>query len=120
MEALWKARTGRVSDQVLHEFYHVATHRLAPPVPAAEARDEVRSYRVWHPLRLDQDLVDEAWGIEDRFGFSYWDSLIVAAARRSGCSFLLTEDLQDGQDLDGLSVLDPFSHLPEEIGLAAR
>ncbi|MGZ8805395.1 MAG: PIN domain-containing protein, partial [Microbacterium sp.] len=49
-----------------------------------------------------------AWSIEDRFGLSFWDSLIVAAAQMADCDLLLTEDLQHGLDIDGLRVVDPF------------
>jgi predicted nucleic acid-binding protein len=48
-----------------------------------------------------------AWGLEDRFGLSYRDSLIVAGASVAGCDFLLSEDLQHGMDLDGVRVTDP-------------
>lgn len=51
-----------------------------------------------------------------RSGLAFWDALIVAAARSAGCDALLTEDLQDGQDLDGLVVVDPFARDPSSIG----
>ena len=46
---------------------------------------------------------------------SFWDSLVVAAARQSGCAHLLTEDLQDGQDLGGTVVVNPFVHEPDQV-----
>jgi predicted nucleic acid-binding protein len=52
--------------------------------------------------------MDEAWSVQDRFGLSFRDALIVAAARRLECGTLLTEDLQDGQDLGGVVVRSPF------------
>lgn len=47
-----------------------------------------------------------------RFGFSFWDALIVAAAHVARCDVLLSEDLQDGMDLDGVRVVDPFRSEP--------
>jgi predicted nucleic acid-binding protein len=54
------------------------------------------------------DVVSAALEIRERAGLSYWDSATVAAARLSGCSTLLSEDLSDGQDYDGVVVSNPF------------
>jgi hypothetical protein len=52
--------------------------------------------------------LEVGWSIEDRFGLSFWDSLIVAAAHVAGGEVILTEDLQDGMEFDGVRVVDPF------------
>lgn len=109
MAHLWDSGTGRLSLQVLQEYYVTVTARLDPGLPAEEARDDVAALRAWGPLIPDPDLLEEAWSHQDRFGFSFWDALIVASARRLGCTTLLTEDLQDGQDLGGVTVRSPFS-----------
>ena len=63
------------------------------------------------------DVLDlAAWSIEDRFGLSFWDALIVAAAQVSRCEVLLTEDLQHDLDLDGVRVVDPFQVEPGDLG----
>lgn len=115
--ALWRRQTGRVSTQVLNEFYSVVTRKLAVPVPREQARREIQLLHTWRPVPSDEDLYDRAWRIEDRFGFSWWDALIVAAAQVAGCRYLLTEDLQDGQELDGLRIVDPFRHEPATFGI---
>jgi predicted nucleic acid-binding protein len=112
MAWLWRHGDGRVSFQALQEFYVTATRKLDPPLDVAEARADVRLLLAWEPVSPDPELLEEAWRVQDRFGFSWWDASIVAAARRAGCTRLLTEDLQDGQDLDGLLVVDPFVHEP--------
>jgi len=56
------------------------------------------------------------WVYEDRYSPSSWDALIVAAARRQACSILLSEDLQGGQDLGGVRVVNPFSTAPGSVG----
>lgn len=117
LEALWRSRQGRLSVQVLQEYYVVVTSKLDPGLGRDEAREDVRALLAWHPLPLDSALAEEAWRVEDEAGLSFWDALIVAAARRSGCRYLLTEDLQDGQRVRGVGVLDPFRHRPEEISL---
>ena len=112
IEHLWRTRTGRLSMQVLQEYYHAVTRRLTPGLPAGEARQEVRELASWQPVATDVELVAGAWEVEDRYGFSFWDALIVSAAQHSGCARLLTEDLQAGQDLDGMLVVDPFASEP--------
>lgn len=109
---LWETGLGRVSLQVLQEYYVTVTAKLRPGMLPAEAREDVLALRAWSPLEPDQALLEEAWDIEESFGFSFWDSMIVAAARRTGCQVLLTEDLQDGQELGGLVVRNPFTHSP--------
>ncbi len=108
--ALWDSRRGRVSVQVLQECYLTLTRKLRPGLPPAEARREVEAYLAWHPLTISPEVLQRAWGVEATFGLSFWDSLIVAAALASGARFLLTEDLQDGQDLFGIRVVNPFLH----------
>jgi predicted nucleic acid-binding protein len=111
---LWLKRRGRVSFQVLNEYYVVVTAKLKPAVKPADARDDVLDLLAWQPQTVDGDLLDSAWGMQDRFGLSFWDSLIVAAAHASGSRYLLTEDLQHGQDLNGVVVMNPFQARPGE------
>ena len=59
--------------------------------------------------------MERAWEAQDRWGFSFWDAQIVAAAIAEGCQVLLTEDLSHEQDLAGLRVLDPFVVPPSEV-----
>lgn len=108
MEHLWATSSGRLSVQVLQEFYVTVTRKLRPGLPHDEARADVRDLVAWRPLRVDEAMLEAAWRVEDRFGLSFWDSQIVAAAQVAGCSTVLTEDLQHGLDIDGLQVADPF------------
>ncbi len=110
MAALWESRAGRTSVQVLNEFYVTVTRKLNPAMPVAEARADVIDLGEWGPVVLTDALLHQAWAMEDRYGLSYWDSLIVAAAQVEGCRHLLTEDLQDGLNLDGVTVVNPFEH----------
>jgi predicted nucleic acid-binding protein len=113
LRVLWSSRRGRLSSQVLHEFYVNATRKLRPPLPAGDARAEVRRYQRWQPWPVDHATVETAWAVESRFGLSYWDALMVAAAVQQGCELLLTEDLQHGQQIDGVRIVNPFVTGPE-------
>lgn len=108
LEYLWASRRGRLSFQVLQEFYVNATQKLTPRVPAATAREEVRDLIAWGPLPLDEALLEQAFRFQDQSRLSFWDALIVSAAHATRCSVLLTEDLQHGQKLGDLTVLSPF------------
>ena len=110
---LWKSRLGRVSFQVLNEFY-VNAVRLKPAA-SDEARAEVRDLLAWNPVVVDAAVIERGWKLQDRYQLSFWDSLIVAAAKTAACGFLLTEDLQDGQKLDGVEVVNPFLRRPASV-----
>ena len=113
LRVLWDRRLGRVSTQVLSEFYVNVTRKAKPPMPSGDARAEVRRYQRWQPWAVDHATVESAWSVESRFGFSYWDSLIIAAAQAQGCRYLLTEDMQHGQQVDSVQILNPFLVGPE-------
>lgn len=115
LEVLGTDKTGRLSPQVLREFYWNATRKLARPLARTAARDVVRRFAAWSTTADDAALVDEAWKLEDRSQLAWWDALIVASAIRADCRWLLTEDLQDGQRFAGVVVVNPFRHTPDEI-----
>ena len=81
LDRLWKERSGRVSYQVLQEYYVTVTRKLSPGLVVADARDDVRAFQVWNPYATDKNVFDVAWSVQDRVGFSWWDSLVVARHR---------------------------------------
>jgi predicted nucleic acid-binding protein len=102
------ARGGIVSVQVLNEFASVASrkHRLAYP-EIREVLDTLRA--VCKVESLTVDTHERGLAIAERYGFSVYDSLIVAAALKAGCTSLYSEDLQDGQIVEGdLTIRNPF------------
>lgn len=112
-EELWKSQRGRTSFQVLQEFYVKVTHKW--PAAQEEARAEVRDLLAWRPVVVDVTILEQGWKIQDRYRFSFLDALIVAAAKSASCGYLLTEDLQPEQDLEGLLVISPFVHNPGSL-----
>lgn len=115
LDALWRARTGRTSYQVLIEYYRVVTHKFRPGIPVAEAQADVRQLLLWDPVAPSAALLDEAWVVHDRFGLQWYDTLIVAAAHIAGARYLLSEDFQHGQRFGELSVVNPFLALPSDL-----
>jgi predicted nucleic acid-binding protein len=115
MQRLWQERRGRLSTQVLQEYYVVVTSKLDPGLTAAAARADVRVLQAWQPVVIEPVVLDTAWSIEDRYQLSLWDALIVAAAQQSRSRYLLTEDLQDGQEFDDVRIVNPFAHDPSIV-----
>ena len=106
---LARRRAGRLSVQILQELYATLTRVGRPSFDTADARQIVEALAAWEPIPISLDIVRRAWLVEERFRLAWWDALVVAAAQSGECPILLTEDLQHGQVLDGLRVVDPFA-----------
>lgn len=98
-----------VSVQVLQEFYHQATR-----MTRIGSLSHGRALQFLEPILLfpiqamTADVFLDAVNIRQRFGLSYWDGAILAAARALGCDAVYSEDLSSQQDYDGLRVINPF------------
>jgi predicted nucleic acid-binding protein len=108
LEALWRLRLGRVSTQVLNDFYRLVSSRITPAMPNGDARAEVRRYQRWSPWAIDHTTVESAWSIESRFGLPYIDALIIASAKAQGCTRLLSLDFPHEQSYDSVQVINPL------------
>jgi predicted nucleic acid-binding protein len=97
-----------VSSQVLGEFFVVVTGRIKEPLSADEAMEIIEVLSVLPVVEIDLSLVKRAIQTHKTYGISYWDSLIVAAAECTGCRKLVSEDLNDGQEYNGIVVENPF------------
>lgn len=91
--------------QVLQEFYATLTKHK---VDLDEAQKIVKDYCVWNVIPASTKLLDDAFQIQKRFLLSFWDSLILASAQQSQCSYVLTEDLNHGQKYGKLTAINPF------------
>lgn len=100
---------GVISFQVVQEFLNVALRKFTPPMSVDQAQRYLDVVLV--PLckvQSDPDLYREALAVQLRWRFSFYDSLVVAAAHRAGCEVLCSEDLQHGQRVGGVAVVNPF------------
>lgn len=103
-----------VSIQVLGEFYTQSTRPSRPgALTHQEAMAFVRELRRHHVEPLTELTFERAIEYRERFGLSYWDCLILAAARQSGCDAVYSEDMSAGQDYDGIGVINPFAEAGE-------
>jgi predicted nucleic acid-binding protein len=115
LEVLWDTKRGRVSPQVLQEYYVTVTLKLRPGLPGEEARSDVRALFHWLVTVDPEVLIESAWALQDRCSLSFWDALVVGAAQAMDCGFILTEDLPAGQKLEGVLVVNPFVTRPADI-----
>lgn len=100
-----------VSTQVINEFIVVMTSKVTYPLSLETVELHINKFsQVFNIRPIQMTDCTKALSILKRYGFNYWDSLIVAAALKSGCSTLYTEDMQDGQIIEKkLKIINPFS-----------
>lgn len=96
-----------VSTQVLQEFYNAATTKLN--VEKQDAKNFVKVAACYNVVQISVATIFSAIDINTRYQFSIWDSLILASAIESGCDTLYTEDLNNGQVVKGVKIINPFS-----------
>lgn len=104
----WENQSGAISTQVLQEFYVTITHKLANKVDRQSARNIVQTYKAWPLHNITTDDIIEASEFEEQNKFSFWDSLIVVAAQKTGAGILYSEDMQDGRQIGNLTIVNPF------------
>jgi predicted nucleic acid-binding protein len=109
LRELWNSGTGRLSVQVLQEFYVNATQKLATPIARSTAREIIKTYGVWVHHATSVETVTRATEISDLVRISFWDALIVAAAEEADADELLSEDLNATQTIVGIRVVNPLS-----------
>ena len=103
-----------VSTQVLLETWWVLASRLAEPLSNDEASTVIDTLTQLPVVNTDAELVQRAIRTSCETGIAIWDAMIIEAARSAGCHRVFSEDLQHGQDIDGVMVENPFATAPPE------
>jgi predicted nucleic acid-binding protein len=107
---LVREKSGLVSVQVLQEFFVTLSKKFAVTLSPDDVEREVRDLSaLLKVIETDVALVLDSVTLSRRYTLSFWDSLIIQAALRGGASVLYTEDLQDGQVFESLTVRNPFA-----------
>ena len=95
-----------ISTQVIKEFYVVASNKLkADPIVV---KNIIHNFHNMEIVNNDLDLIEQAIDISILSQLSFWDSLIIAAAEKANCEYVLSEDLNSGQNYRGIKLLNPF------------
>lgn len=104
----WETKTLVISTQVIQEFYAAGTRKLG--LDSARAHGLLVDLCHLRVVSIGCAQILRATEIERRFAVSFWDALILSAAHTAGASIVYSEDLQHGQDYDGVRVQNPFQH----------
>jgi predicted nucleic acid-binding protein len=104
----------RVSTQVLQELYVTITRKFRKPLTAAQALRYLDQIAVAPVTTTDYAAIRAAIELSSSARLSFWDSLVVVAAVRSGAKRLYTEDLQHGSKILGIEVVNPFHPVPRK------
>jgi predicted nucleic acid-binding protein len=105
---LWQSDRGVVSAQVLQEFCYVLTRKIRPPLSVPDTVSRAQNFLDWRIVTGTAELAIDALEISASHNVSYWDALIIGAARSVQCTILYTEDLNNGQKFGSLRVVNPF------------
>jgi len=108
LTSLWESGLGVISTQVLQEFFVNVVQKIERPIDKKLAREIVRDFLKWNLVINDGESILEAIDICDRYGYSFWDAMIVEAAVKGGATVLMTEDLQHGQIIRDVRIHNPF------------
>jgi predicted nucleic acid-binding protein len=101
-----RARTGVVSLQVLQEYFVTVTRKLhLDPRIARRKVELIAEFDVASPEVAD---ILAAIDLHRLHGVSFWDALVLRAAKQTGCSILLSEDMQGNREIDGVQIVNPF------------
>jgi predicted nucleic acid-binding protein len=110
VEEALRTHEGVVSTQVVQEFLNVATSKFTVPLTFSDAQQYLHD--VLAPLCTvfpSIDLFRQALVLQQETRYSFYDSMIIGGALQAGCEILYSEDLQHGQQIRGLRILNPFS-----------
>ena len=105
---LWDTREGCLSVQVLQEFFVTTTRKIPRPLEAPAAAQIIDDLAHWHVHAPAASDVLAAIDIHQRTEASFWDAMILRSAKELGCQTLHSEDLNPGQEYDGIQVSSPF------------
>lgn len=108
LKDLWVKRIGKISIQVCNEYYVTVTRKLKPGMSEMEAWEDIKALSAWKPIAIDLKTIHQAKSVQERYGLSWWDSVIIASAHYSECSAILSEDLKHKQSYFGIEIVNPF------------
>lgn len=108
LEKIWEEKNGVISTQVIQEFYVNVTRKIPNPITPVQARGIILNYFSWHVEAIEPHTILSASEIEEKYVLSFWDSLIIATACQSEAGKIITEDLNHGQNIEGVLIENPF------------
>ena len=109
MDYLWKSRKGVISVQVLQEFFVCVTKKIGKSLHLKNARTILEYLLNWDVVVNDKYVTLKAIDLQEKYQFSFWDSLVIQAAIQGKARILFSENLADGQVVKDIKILNPFT-----------
>lgn len=109
LKELWESGLGVLSTQILQEFFVNVVQKIPKPIDVDRAEYIVKDFLAWEIVVNDGPAVLEAITICKKYKYSFWDSLVINAAVKGGAKIILTEDLSEGQVIEGIRIQNPFN-----------
>jgi predicted nucleic acid-binding protein len=109
IDKLMKEDRLRLSTQVMQELFVTLTRKVSRPCSNAEALAALEDLSAWPVVTVDYPAIRAAVGLAGEAKLSFWDALVVVAAARTGATALYTEDSNNGQEILGVRVINPFA-----------
>ena len=106
---LWNSWNGLISTQVLQEFFVIVTKKIQIPIEINTTKEIINSLLKWDVVINDGKTILEAIEIHKKYKYSFWDSMIIQSAINGGAEILLSEDLPDGEIVEGIKIKNPFT-----------
>ena len=107
LSELIRNRRAVVSTQIMQEYYAAAIKKLR--LPPEKARSRVERLNRLDTVVIRPAIILGAIDLHRLHSLSFWDALVVKSASIAGCARVLSEDLADGQVIDGVKIENPFS-----------
>jgi len=114
LDELAKREAIMINLQVINEFCHVAIRKM-DHLGDAQIKDIAADFAKWGNDPVNDKTYEAAWLLRQRYLYSWFDSLLLASAHQLRCSFFLSEDLQNGHDVVGLTIINPFRAKPSDF-----
>ncbi len=110
LERLWTNRAGRISIQVMQEFFNISTKKIPSPLSPEQSLVILRQLANWPVYSPGPEDVIAAVELTKSVSVSFWDAMILVAAHGSGSEKLWTEDLNDGESILEVEIRNPFQN----------
>jgi predicted nucleic acid-binding protein len=111
IEDLWETKTTWLSTQVLLEFHSAITRPRSKTFSIKESQAVIRTFLYWKVYSPRASDVVQAVSIQERYRLSIWDAMIIQSAVACGCKVIYSEDLNHGQEIEGIKIVNPFMQL---------
>ncbi|RPI80041.1 MAG: PIN domain-containing protein [Desulfobacteraceae bacterium] len=105
---MWDSGAGVISTQVLQEFFVTVTRKISRPLSTSVTADIISDFLTWEVIVNDGRDILDAIAVQQKEKISFWDALIIASAQKAGCYMLYSEDLNPGQRVNDLTIINPF------------